>query len=87
MTPDSPRWCERCQAHGDHHTDRHPAGLLSDHSNKIRPGQVWLCLEHLEEGECSCGLTPYVPRSDLERAETEIDRLQGLVAHDETEVG
>jgi hypothetical protein len=23
-TPDSPRWCDKCQAWGDHHTDRHP---------------------------------------------------------------
>lgn len=22
---DSPRWCDRCQRWGDHHTDRHPA--------------------------------------------------------------
>ena len=21
---DSPRWCATCEAHGDHHTDRHP---------------------------------------------------------------
>jgi hypothetical protein len=21
--PDSPRWCAKCRAYGDHHTDRH----------------------------------------------------------------
>lgn len=26
---DSPRWCEVCQAWGDHHTDRHPNRGLS----------------------------------------------------------
>jgi hypothetical protein len=24
MSQDSPRWCKRCQAWGEHHTDRHP---------------------------------------------------------------
>lgn len=23
VAQDSPRWCETCQAYGDHHTDRH----------------------------------------------------------------
>ncbi len=28
--PDSPRWCAFCQAHGDHHTDRHPPSYRAD---------------------------------------------------------
>lgn len=27
---DSARWCDECQAHGDHHTDRHEMYKLDD---------------------------------------------------------
>lgn len=27
-TPDSPRWCAKCDAWGEHHTDRHPEPTL-----------------------------------------------------------
>lgn len=26
-TTDSPRWCAKCQAWGEHHTDRHPVAM------------------------------------------------------------
>jgi hypothetical protein len=34
---DSARWCATCQAHGDHHTDRHPKTLHDgDHDDHIK---------------------------------------------------
>jgi hypothetical protein len=36
--------------------------------SRVEPGQVWLCLDHLESGEgCTCGLMPYLPRAEAER--------------------
>lgn len=32
---DSPRWCETCQAYGDHHTDRHPAVVVPGEPTSI----------------------------------------------------
>jgi hypothetical protein len=50
----------------------------------IRPGQFYICPEHVESGgavDCSCGLVPYVPEQRLRDAEAEIERLrQGLLA-------
>jgi hypothetical protein len=45
-----------------------------EHAPKIRPGQVWLCVEHHEDpdADCSCGLTPYLPRSEVEALERQL---------------
>lgn len=37
---DSPRWCETCQAWGDHHTDRHPVEVTKVRADEIRVGDV-----------------------------------------------
>jgi hypothetical protein len=56
----------------------------------VWPGQVWLCVEHLESGSehCTCGLVPYVPRADVERLRTALRRIAdaesghwGRIAH------
>jgi hypothetical protein len=45
----------------------------------VRPGQVWLCREHLDDNdaECMCGLMPYLPLSTVEPLE---QQLAGAVA-------
>jgi hypothetical protein len=54
-----------------------------EHAPKIRPGQVWLCVEHHEDpdADCSCGLTPYLPRSEVEALERQLAGAVDL-AHD-----
>lgn len=41
---------------------------------KVRPGQVWLCPEHHEDpdADCTCGLTPYLPQSEVESLEQQL---------------
>lgn len=46
-------------------------------ASRIEPGQVFLCLEHLEsDGKCDCGLIPYVPRDEQDRLRAGLTALR-----------